>query len=178
MTSTTDKDIERLKGVREELSETRKASNQSSPESIAGSMVSDVPQDYLSRQLQLLKQQIKQQIQNPKTASNEQENSEDFRQHQEAIRHLIVSEYRQKHFFRNMATGLALCLILVFMLAVLGLIHYLVRCKGYVPSDAVMIGLCVTSFANVVGLVAIVFKYIFSDTKDLTAYSSTLKLTK
>ncbi|MBF0715348.1 hypothetical protein [Gemelliphila palaticanis] len=95
---------------------------------------------------------------------------DEFSSHKQYIALLIEEELDQKMQFRKYclyATGILLGLFFILLII---LYVYLLLYKGYEPSDKVLITLSVTVFSSILGLVTIVFKYLFSNTKDTTDY--------
>ena len=88
---------------------------------------------------------------------------------------LVEKEHKQKGQFRKFATYTALGAVIYSIIAVTLLFGYLVVCKNYTPESPVLIAISVTFVANIIGLATIVFKYVFSSTKETTDYISHIK---
>lgn len=117
---------------------------------------------------------VKEQIRENKNSDNTFDNAEQFNIHIKNMRNLIEEEYKQKKIFRSVATYGAMVLVCISILAVVALIGYLVVWKDYIPPTSVMIGITVSLVANIIGLTTIVFRYVFSSTKETTDYISKL----
>lgn len=88
---------------------------------------------------------------------------------------IVEEEYKQKKRFRLFATIIALFLVVYSIVFITLLFGYLVVCRGYIPESSVLIAISVTFIANIIGLATIVFKYVFSSTKETTDYISHIK---
>lgn len=115
---------------------------------------------------------IKDQIRENKNTSNTFKDTETFNKHINAMRELVEDEQRQKRRFRTIATYGAFGLVIYSIIFITFLFVFLVVFKGYIPSASVLVGVSVSFVANIIGLATIVFKYVFSSTKETTDYIS------
>ncbi|MFV8045001.1 hypothetical protein ACMZ6Y_02645 [Streptococcus pluranimalium] len=90
------------------------------------------------------------------------------------MREIIESEYEQKKKFRKIATYGAFGLVIYSICFISFVFWYLIVKKDYTPSASVLIGLSVSFVANIIGLATVVFKYVFSSTKETTDYISNM----
>jgi len=87
--------------------------------------------------------------------------------HISKISKLVIEELEQKHKFRISSHKIARNLLIGFIVLMIALYSYLMLVK-YSFSDTLLIGITVTVFTSIIGLVTIIFKYSFSKTKDIT----------
>lgn len=113
---------------------------------------------------------VKEQIRNNPNSNNIFDKNEDLVKHLKSMRELIELEYKQKRRFRAIATYGVFVLVTFSIVGISWLIFYLVRYKNYTPPPSVIIGIAVSSIANIIGLAMIVFKYLYSSTKETTDY--------
>lgn len=118
---------------------------------------------------------VQQQIENTQDGINTFDNLEDFNEHINKMTAIVEEEYKQKKRFRLFATIIALFLVVYSIVFITLLFGYLVVCRGYIPESSVLIAISVTFIANIIGLATIVFKYVFSSTKETTDYISHIK---
>lgn len=115
---------------------------------------------------------IKDQIRETKNTTNTFKDNESFQKHVNTMRKLVEDEHKQKRNFRRVAIYGALFLVFYSVYFITKIFWYLLKTKGYIPSDSVLIGISVSFVANIIGLANIVFKYVFSSTKETTDYIS------
>lgn len=115
---------------------------------------------------------VKEQILENKNTTNTFQDVATFNKHVDAMRNLIEAEFKQKRTFRSWATGISLFLVVYSIVAITALFWYLIVKRNHIPDKTVLIGLSVSLIANVIGLTTVVFKYVFSSTKDTTDYIS------
>lgn len=118
---------------------------------------------------------VQQQIENIQDGINTFDNLEDFNAHINKMTTIVEEEYKQKKRFRLFATIIALFSVVYSIVFITLLFGYLVVCRGYIPESSVLIAISVTFIANIIGLATIVFKYVFSSTKETTDYISHIK---
>lgn len=106
---------------------------------------------------------------------NSQDTYSNFRQHQDSVRASYVRELKQKENYRKILFYFVIGLLAIFIVGVFLLYRYLLVVREYIPSDVVLTGLSVTLAVNIIGLMSIVFKYVFSDTKDTSRYLEELQ---
>lgn len=87
--------------------------------------------------------------------------------HISKISKLVIEELEQKHKFRISSYKIARNFLIGFIVLMIALYSYLMLVK-YSFSDTLLIGITVTVFTSIIGLVTIIFKYSFSKTKDIT----------
>lgn len=90
------------------------------------------------------------------------------------MREIIESEYEQKKKFRKIATYGAFGFVIYSICFISFVFWYLIVKKDYTPSASVLIGLSVSFVANIIELATVVFKYVFSSTKETTDYISNM----
>lgn len=91
------------------------------------------------------------------------------KEHIKKLSDLVIEELQQKQSLRKVSMNIAIVSLVVFGVAIIGLyIALLYRNVGF--SDKLLIGITVTMFTAILGLVTIIFKYSFSKTKDVTDY--------
>lgn len=115
---------------------------------------------------------IKDQIRENKNTTNTFKDTASFEKHVENMRKLVEEEHEQKRKFRKIATYGAFGLVTYSVIFITFLFGFLVVLKGYIPPASVLIGVSVSFIANIIGLATIVFKYVFSSTKETTDYIS------
>lgn len=115
---------------------------------------------------------VKEQIRESNSNTNTFEDTISFENHIVNMRKIIEEEYTQKRKFRRHATYGAFLLVFYSVAFISLLFAYLVLCKDYIPSSSVLIGIAVSFVANIIGLATIVFKYVFSSTKETADYIS------
>lgn len=115
---------------------------------------------------------IKDQIRENKNTSNTFKDTETFNKHINTMREFVEDEQIQKRRFRTIATYGAFGLVIYSIIFITFLFVFLVAFKGYTPSASVLVGVSVSFVANIIGLATIVFKYVFSSTKETTDYIS------
>lgn len=115
---------------------------------------------------------IKDQIRENKNTTNTFKDTASFEKHVENMRKLVEEEHEQKRKFRKIATYGAFGLVIYSIIFITSLFGFLVVLRGYIPPASVLVGVSVSSVANIIGLATIVFKYVFSSTKETTDYIS------
>lgn len=115
---------------------------------------------------------LKQQIRESEETTNTFEDFASFEVHIKRMRLLLEDEHNQKKHFRKIATYGALGLVFYSIIFVTILFGFLIGFKNYIPPASVLIAISVTFIANIIGLATIVFKYVFSSTKETTDYIS------
>lgn len=115
---------------------------------------------------------IKDQIRENKNTSNAFEDRKTFDEHVNTMRKLVEDEQKQKRRFRTIATYGAFGLVIYSIVFITSLFVFLVVIRGYIPPASVLVGVSVSFVANIIGLATIVFKYVFSSTKETTDYIS------
>lgn len=115
---------------------------------------------------------IKDQIRENKNTTNTFKDTASFEKHVENMRKLVEEEHEQKRKFRKIATYGAFGLVIYSVIFITFLFGFLVVLKEYIPPASVLIGVSVSFVANIIGLATIVFKYVFSSTKETTDYIS------
>lgn len=113
-------------------------------------------------------------IKNNKVVKKEERSSnvkdwKDYEKHIDEVRKYYVQELKQKHGLRIVSMIIAIILLVIFIVSMGILYRYLLK-KDYEFSDKLLLGITVTVFISIIGLVTIVFKYSFSKTKDTTDY--------
>lgn len=96
--------------------------------------------------------------------------TEEYNEHQRTIRDYIIKEYENKMFYRKVSFWSILTItgsLLVFIYSFLFL-------KADSASLSLLITLTVSVFANLIALIGIVFKYVFSSTTEIMDYSKNL----
>lgn len=98
------------------------------------------------------------------------DNIEDIhKEHIKKLSDLVIEELQQKQNLRKKSMRIAEISLVIFGIAIIGL--YITLLYRNVPfSDKLLIGITVTMFTAILGLVTIIFKYSFSRTKDVTDY--------
>ncbi|MGT2797122.1 MULTISPECIES: hypothetical protein [Streptococcus anginosus group] len=115
---------------------------------------------------------IKDQIRENKNTTNTFKDTASFEKHVENMRKLVEEEHEQKRKFRKIATYGAFGLVIYSIIFITSLFGFLVVLRGYIPPASVLVGVSVSFVANIIGLATIVFKYVFSSTKETTDYIS------
>lgn len=115
---------------------------------------------------------IKDQIRENKNTSNAFKDRKTFDKHVNTMRKLVEDEQKQKRRFRTIATYGAFGLVVYSIVFITFLFGFLVGFRGYIPPASVLVGVSVSFVANIIGLATIVFKYVFSSTKETTDYIS------
>jgi len=115
---------------------------------------------------------IKDQIRENKNTSNAFKDRKTFAKHVNTMRKLVEDEQKQKRRFRTIATYGAFGLVVYSIAFITFLFVFLVVFRGYIPPASVLVGVSVSFVANIIGLATIVFKYVFSSTKETTDYIS------
>lgn len=91
------------------------------------------------------------------------------KEHIKKLSDLVIEELQQKQSLRKTSMWIAIISLLVFGIAIIGLYITLLY-RNVQFSDKLLIGITVTMFTSILGLVTIIFKYSFSKTKDVTDY--------
>ena len=115
---------------------------------------------------------IKDQIRENKNTTNTFKDTASFEKHVENMRKLVEEEHEQKRKFRKIATYGAFGLVIYSIIFITSVFGFLVVLRGYIPPASVLVGVSVSFVANIIGLATIVFKYVFSSTKETTDYIS------
>lgn len=98
------------------------------------------------------------------------DNINDIRkEHIKKLSDLVIEELQQKQRLRKISMRIAMISLVVFGIAIIGL-YITLLCRNVEFSDKLLIGITVTMFTAILGLVTIIFKYSFSRTKDVTDY--------
>lgn len=101
---------------------------------------------------------------------HEYDTTEEFNNHQEDIRKYIIREYESKMFYRKFSFWS----IIVITFSLLIFIYLFLFFKSSTTPISFLITLTVSVFANLMALIGIVFKYVFSSTTEITDYASAL----
>lgn len=91
------------------------------------------------------------------------------KEHIKKLSDLVIEELQQKQRLRKISMRIAMISLVVFGIAIIGL-YITLLCRNVEFSDKLLIGITVTMFTAILGLVTIIFKYSFSRTKDVTDY--------
>lgn len=91
------------------------------------------------------------------------------KEHIKKLSDLVIEELQQKQSLREVSMNIAIVSLVVFGVAIIGLYTALLY-RNVEFSDKLLIGITVTMFTAILGLVTIIFKYSFSKTKDVTDY--------
>lgn len=91
------------------------------------------------------------------------------KEHIKKLSDLVIEELQQKQSLRKVSMNIAIVSLGVFGIAITGLYIALLY-RNVEFSDKLLIGITVTMFTAILGLVTIIFKYSFSKTKDVTDY--------
>lgn len=91
------------------------------------------------------------------------------KEHIKKLSDLVIEELQQKQSLREVSMNIAIVSLVVFGIAIIGLYTALLY-RNVEFSDKLLIGITVTMFTAILGLVTIIFKYSFSKTKDVTDY--------
>ncbi|WP_048789914.1 hypothetical protein [Streptococcus sp. 1171_SSPC] len=118
---------------------------------------------------------VRQQILDNDASDNTFDDRQAFETHIKEMRKVLEEEQNQKRKFRTLATYIALGAVIYSIVAITLLFGYLVVCRKYIPESPVLIAISVTFVANIIGLATIVFKYVFSSTKETADYIRTIK---
>ena len=118
---------------------------------------------------------VRQQILDNDASDNTFDDRRAFEEHIKEMRKVLEEEQNQKRKFRTIATYIALGLVVYSIVFVTILFGFLVGCKNYIPPASVLIAISVTFIANIIGLATIVFKYVFSSTKETADYLRKIK---
>lgn len=98
------------------------------------------------------------------------ETSSEFHAHHNLVRSLIIEELKSKHKFRKISYWL----VMGIALSLLIFIYLFIFFKSATASLPLLITLTVSVFANLIALIGVIFKYVFSSTKEITDYASIL----
>lgn len=118
---------------------------------------------------------VRQQILENDATANTFDDRQAFETHIKEMRKVLEEEQIQKRKFRTLATYIALGLVVYSILFITLLFVYLVVYRKFTPPTSVLIAISVTFIANIIGLATIVFKYVFSSTKETADYIRTIK---
>lgn len=102
--------------------------------------------------------------------SNEYDTNEQFNNHQTDIRNYIIEEYKTKLFYRKFSFWSIISITFSLLL----FIYLFLFFKSSTAPISFLITLTVSVFANLMALIGIVFKYVFSSTTEITDYASAL----
>lgn len=91
------------------------------------------------------------------------------KEHIKKLSDLVIEELQQKQNLRKVSMNIAIVSLGVFGIAITGLYIALLY-RNVEFSDKLLIGITVTMFTAILGLVTIIFKYSFSKTKEVTDY--------
>ncbi|WP_276767544.1 hypothetical protein [Gemella morbillorum] len=98
------------------------------------------------------------------------DNIEDIhKEHIKKLSDLVIEELQQKQNLRKISMRIAIISLIIFGIAIVGL-YVTLLCRNVLFSDKLLIGITVTMFTAILGLVTIIFKYSFSRTKEVTDY--------
>lgn len=98
------------------------------------------------------------------------DNIEDIhKEHIKKLSDLVIEELQQKQNLREKSMWIAIISLIIFGIAIVGL-YVTLLCRNVLFSDKLLIGITVTMFTAILGLVTIIFKYSFSRTKEVTDY--------
>lgn len=89
------------------------------------------------------------------------------KEHIKQISNILIKELEHKQKLRSISVYLAIVILSVFGISIISL--YITLLIRQVPlSDKLLLGITVTMFTSIIGLMTIIFKYSFSKTKDVT----------
>jgi len=102
--------------------------------------------------------------------NKEYETSNQFKKHSNEIRNVIIEEYRSKRKLRKVSYFI----LVLFALVILLFTGFFIFFKAEKVPLSLSITLVVGAFANLSALFAIIFRYVFSSTTELTDYAKYL----
>lgn len=101
---------------------------------------------------------------------HEYDTTEEFDKHQRTIRQYIIDEYESKMFYRKFSFWS----IIGITFSLLVFIYLFLFFKSSSTPISFLITLTLSVFANLMALIGIVFKYVFSSTTEITDYAKAL----